>query len=244
MIMDIATIVWKEMKEILQPEKKMKGGIRAVLIFALVFGVLMPLQGGTKWVTDSLTLIQWAWLPFLLSSNLSADLISGETERHSIETLLASRISDKALYLGKLSSAIVYGWGMTLMCSLIGLITVNIANWSGKILFYPPTILAGLVVITFLVAVLASSLGVLVSMHSPTVKQAQQTFSVAFLIFFIPLFMVQYIPEAWKTAMKDAFVAADWKTIIILVLIGVCVLDVVFVATGLIRFKRHKLLLN
>jgi len=242
MIQDIFTIIWKELKEIIQLRGKIKGGLTGILIFACVFGILMPLQAGKEWVTEPIVLLPWAWLPFILCSGIVADCFAGEKERHSLETLLASRLSDTAILFGKLFSTILYGWGLTLICSFLGLITVNIAYGKEGVLFYPTNILVGLVLVTFLVATLASSLGVLVSMKAKTVRQAQQIFSISFIVLFIPLFGIQYLPDSWKIAMRDMFVAADWQSIAIWALLGLALIDAILIMIGAAQFKRKQLI--
>ena len=63
-----------------------------------------------------------------------ADSFAGERERHTLETLLASRLSDRAILFGKIAACIAYGWLMAMLCVLVGTITENVSHWEGQVL--------------------------------------------------------------------------------------------------------------
>jgi ABC-type Na+ efflux pump permease subunit len=67
---------------------------------------------------------------------VAPDTFAGERERHTLETLLASRLSDQAILIGKLAACTSYGWLLTIITIVVGVITINAANWSGHVLFY------------------------------------------------------------------------------------------------------------
>src|SRR5512145_268876 len=138
MIGDMLTVLWKEIRELpFMTGGGFRGGKFGMLIFLFVFGIYMPLQTGPKWVTSPVSLLYWVWVPFLLVSSVIADSFAGERERHTLETLLASRLSDRAVLFGKLSAGIAYGWGITTFCMLMGLIALNIVYGRDGLLLYP-----------------------------------------------------------------------------------------------------------
>ncbi len=244
MINDILAVIWKEFHELPYVRTGMRGGRLGLLVFAAVFGIFLPLQTGRDWVESPISLVYWAWVPFLLVSGVIADSIAGERERHTLETLLASRLSDSAILFGKIGASIAYGWGLTLGCVLVGLVTVNIAHGQGQLLIYPPLIGLGVILTSFLISGLASGLGVLVSLRSPTVRQAQQTFSFAYLLLLIPLFAFPVLPAEWQFRVIQALQGTDFTTLAAVALGIVAVLDIGLVAAGLARFKRARLLLD
>ena len=61
---------------------------------------------------------------------------AGERERHTLGTLLASRLPDHAILLGKVAVAVGYAWVMTLMLLLVSLVVVNVTPWDGQVLLY------------------------------------------------------------------------------------------------------------
>ena len=244
MISDITTIIWKESHEFISMRPGLRGGWTGLLIILAVFGILIPLQSGIDWLSAPTTILMWAWLPFILVNSVVADSFAGERERHTLETLLASRLSDKAILVGKICSAIVYGWGITLIGILVALLTVNISNWSGKFLFFPPLIGLAILFLSFLVAWLAAGLGVMVSLRASSVRQAQQTLSVAFLVLFIPLLLLPLLPEELREAVQGALTGVDIQMVIISVTIVLVILDLVLFGIAFHRFKRDQLILS
>ena len=72
------------------------GGIRSgilpmVIVPLGLLGVMLPWQMGRAWIESPLSLAVWAWMPLMLMAGLIADSFAGERERHTLETLLASR---------------------------------------------------------------------------------------------------------------------------------------------------------
>jgi ABC-2 type transport system permease protein len=248
MIGDIWTIIWKEAKEILFQRGNLRGGWFGLLIFIGVFGIFMPLQSGPSWVESPIGLLYWSWVPFLLVSGVVADSFAGERERHTLETLLASRLSDRAILFGKLGAAIAYGWGFTLVSVLIGLVTINLAYGQGGLLMYPAPIGLGILALSFLIAALAAGLGVLVSLRAATVRQAQQIFSVAFFLLFIPLFAIPMLPETWRAQAINWFMQNSGRITIgtvVLAIAGVLILiDIALVIAAMARFQRARLIID
>jgi ABC-2 type transport system permease protein len=242
MIKDVITIIWKELRELLFHRGRFRGGWLGMIFFIAIFGILMPLQTGPDWVKSPIGLIYWAWVPFLLVSGVVADSFAGERERHTLETLLASRLSDRSILLGKMATSILYGWGLTMISVLLGLITLNIVYAKDHLLLYPTMIFIGIIVLSFLVATLSSALGVLVSLRASTVRQAQQTFSIAFFILFIPIFLIPLLPEIWKIKMMSYLLGLNIGALIILIVFLVIVLNVALISLSMARFKRAKMI--
>lgn len=244
MFRDMKTVIGKELKEIFGRRDRVKGGRTGMLIFVVVFGVVLPLQNGAEWIRSPLVLLYWSWIPFLLASGVVADSFAGERERHTLETLLASRLPDRAILAGKIGAAVAYAWGLTLASVLLGAVAVNVAYGRGGLLFYPPAVAAGIVGLTFLVALLASGLGVLVSLRAATVRQAQQTFSVAFLMLFVPFFLLPLLPAPVKARLMAAAARADALTAALAAVLFLVLADIVVLAVADTRFRRNRLLLD
>ena len=244
MFHDLTTVIWKETKEILGQKGRFKGGKTGLLIFLAVFGIFMPLQNGPEWIRSPLVMIYWAWVPFLLASGVVADSFAGERERHTLETLLASRLPDRAILAGKIGAAVLYAWGLTLTCVLAGAVAINIVHGRGRVLFYAAPVAAGIFSLTFLVALLASGLGVLVSLRAATVRQAQQAFSVAFLLIFIPLFVLPMLPAPVKAGLLAAVSKLDALTAALAVVLVLAAADTAILLLADARFRRSRLILD
>ena len=135
MISDILTVIWKEAKEYTQQRGSSRGTALMIVVPLLILGIVMPLQFGKAWIQSPVSLIAWAWIPLLLAIQIIADSIAGERERHTLETLLASRLSDTAILLGKLFASMLYALVMTFLIIITGIITVNLRFFGGGIIF-------------------------------------------------------------------------------------------------------------
>lgn len=244
MIKDTLTIIKKEWREILLQSPGLRGGRLGLLVFIGVFGIFLPLQSGREWLSSPANLFIWGWVPFLMVSGVVADSFAGERERHTLETLLASRLSDRSILAGKILAALGYGWGITLVSLLVALLTINIAYGHGELLLFPWKIGLAILLISLLVASLAAGLGVLISLRAATVRQAQQTFSLAFFALFIPLFLLPMLPEAWRLRLTQAMAQANVDLIVLAAMLVLLLVDLALFALASARFQRTRLILD
>jgi ABC-2 type transport system permease protein len=234
-IEDIRTVMWKEWREI------GRGGLRNRVfpfIFLLIFGaVLLPgalLSTGGDW---SVALIYLIWLPFIFSANIIADSVAGERERHTLETLLASRLPDRAILLGKMLVTILYAWGMTLLGVALAIAVVNLN--SSTVVLFPADILVGLVALSLLASVFISALGVLISLKARTSREAQQIIGISSLIIpFGALLVVPLLPPGAQSFVLGSGVDG----IMVLTGTALLVLGVLLTVVALSQFKRTKLM--
>lgn len=153
------------------------------VVVVIVFGIFAPLVAGRLWLDYPIVQWLWSWLPLAMSAGMIADTFAGERERDTLEALLASRLPDRAIVLGKVAAVTVYGWAITLTCWLAGWLSVRLADDAAFAAAGPDLafILAWPVVLTALSACLVACIGVLISLRAPSVRQAQQLMSVAML---------------------------------------------------------------
>ncbi len=244
MIADIFTILWKEFKEMFSQRPNLRGGWVGIIIFVVVFGIFLPAETGPEWVTSSITLVYWAWVPFMMVSSVVADSFAGERERHTLETLLASRLSDRSILYGKLMASIGYGWGLTIASVLLGLITVNLVHGHGRLLFFPAWLGLSILGVSFLISSFAACLGVLISLRASTVRQAQQTLS---LVTFIPLvlvFLLPLLPIELKAALGEMLAHASASVLLMIGFIFLLLLDGALLLAAMARFQRSRLILD
>jgi ABC-2 type transport system permease protein len=245
MITDIWTIVWKEWKELLFLRASLRAGWLGIFMIFIVFGVFMPLQMGRAWVESPLALFYWLWVPLFLVSSVVADSFAGERERRTLEALLSTRLPDRAILFGKLIAAIGYGWGITLICLFLGIVTVNLRYPNGELLIYPPEIGFGIVMLSLLSAGFIASAGVLISLRASSVRQAQQTMSIAImLLIFVPIFGAQALPGEWRKRLAEALMNVDATRIMFIVMATLIVLIFGLLAVAMARFKRARLILD
>lgn len=245
MIADVVTVMWKDWKELLRQGGSPRRGWVSLAIVVGAFGIFMPLQFGRGWVETPAMLIYWAWVPLFLVGGSVADSFAGERERHTLETLLASRLSDRAILFGKFGAGVAYGWGLTMVSLIVGLVTVNVAYGRGELLLYAAPIFLGAVGVSLLGSGLVASIGVLISLRAPTVQQAMQRLSLGVMVVvFTPLLLSQVLPLDVRLRLGEALQAVD--TIGVLVIAGAILigLNAVFLSAAMARFRRARLILD
>jgi ABC-2 type transport system permease protein len=233
---DIWTMVWKEWKDFLW-----SGGrsdlLRPLLNIA-VLGIILPLAFNQGWIDlDAAPILIILSTPFMFVILLIGDAIAGERERHTLETLLASRISDRAILLGKVLVTVGYNWGMTVFCLLLGAVVVSLSQ--GQWVFYAPINLFAVVLVLCLLTIfLAASGGVLISLKSVTVRQASQTMVLGVILLGLAVSMVVRLLPASVTASLTT-------SQMVLIIMGILVvLDTILLAASLVSFQRSRLILG
>ncbi|WP_250123656.1 ABC transporter permease subunit [Chroococcidiopsis sp. CCMEE 29] len=245
MITDICTVLWKEWRELLFQRGSLRSIMLSLLPSVVLFGVLLPSQVGHFWVESPLLLGLWGWLPTLPVTAVIADAFAGERERHTLETLLASPLSEQAILFGKVGAVVGYGWGLTLLILLVGLVTVNVVDSNGELLLYPLHITLGGVVLGLLTATLAASAGVLVSLRSATVRQAAQQLAFASIaLTWIPIFGFSLLPSQVQTSLSESVMNANATQLFLIVVLVLAVLDAGLLLVAMARFGRSRLILD
>ena len=249
MIHDIVTVAQKELKEILLVRSmgriNQRGGWLNLVLIMGVFGIFLPLNSGPDWIDSPGTLFLWAWVPLFLVTGVTADSFAGERERHTLETLLASRLPDEAILMGKVMAAVLYGWGLALISVVLGVITINVAFWEGQVRMYPPEFALGGLALGLLGAGLAATAGVLVSLRSGSVRQAAQTMSLAIMVLlFVPVFGLQALPDETTARLMEALARLNMSQVVVGILALLLVIDAALLGAAMARFKRARLILD
>ena len=243
MIQDTWTVMRKELQELFEASKG-AGSLLRLLIWVAILGVFLPLQTGAAWLSTPATLFTWTWFPLFVVSSVIAGAFAGERERHTLETLLATRLPDRAILFGKIGAGVAYGWGLTLVSILLSGLVVKIA-FNPTRGFFPLLILVGGITLSLLGALLASGLGVLISLRAPTARQAQQTLSFAMmLLFFIPVFGLQALPKSVQAQVAQVLTAGltpGTLALAIGVLLGI---SGGLLGVAMARFRRDQLILD
>jgi ABC-2 type transport system permease protein len=247
MLGDIWAITLKEWKMLfLRRGNRRNSGWYSIIVAIGLIGVYMPVLTKQAWITDPSAMIMWGWMPIFWSLGIITSAIAGEREAHTLETLLASRLSDSAILIGKMMAAVLYGWGLMFISVMVGVVVVNVAFIDGPFQFYAwKPFLAGQAVV-FLIAVLFSALGVMVSLKAPTARQAYQRLSIAMLVLYIgPMMIFSFLPEEFTAQLINRFngVALNWNILVPAALALLLLLDVTLFLIVRGMFQRTKLIL-
>ena len=106
---DILTVARKELREIVGGGSGRKGLFRE-LFFVFLFGVFFPLSQSAAWRSGAVPTVFVFMIPLFLAGPYIADTFAGERERKTLETLLATRLPDSSIYLGKILAVCGYAW--------------------------------------------------------------------------------------------------------------------------------------
>jgi ABC-2 type transport system permease protein len=241
---DVQVVVWKEWRELLRMSGTKRSAIARHIFSVGIIGVIWPWQFGLPFVHSPLAVVLAAVTALMYIAGAAPDAFAGERERHTLETLLASRLPDTAILLGKILALIQYGCVAAAIMLLVGLITVNVVHGDGQLLMFEPQQLLMIVLFTPLAAGLMASVGVHISLRAKTVKQAQQTLSTAVLILlFLPVIAFPSIPESWKAALADLARGERTVTIAVSLATGMVLIQAMLFMLAAVRFKRGRLIL-
>jgi ABC-2 type transport system permease protein len=245
MIRDIAIVARKEWLEIFDQLLRFKRGGWSILLVIGFLGVVSPLQMGTSWLSSPLMFFYWPLLTTSMTSTLIADAIAGERERHTLETLLATRLSDTAIIVGKIVAAVLYGAAFAAINLLIGWAVVNLRFGDGALLGIPWIRLAALFALIGAGSTFISGVGVFVSLKAATVRQAQQTFGVILLLLMMtPVLFVQFVAPDLQARVLTSAAALGVETIALRAAGVLALLALAINAVAIRRFKRGKLALD
>lgn len=248
MFRDILTVMWKERKGVLRYQGSRTRAMLSLLVPVVMLGIYLPLQIGRALVEGPWSLLASVFIPMMTVGMIIPDSFAGERERHTLGTLLASRLPDRAILFGKVAVGVGYAWGTTLMLLLVSLVMVNVAHWDGQVLLYTPIMALANLALSLLMAGLVAGLGILISLRAATVQGAQQTLMTAtlfplVLLQMIPLLLLNVVPDG-RARLRGLVAAANPTQIILIVMAALVVLDLGLLMAALARFKRARLTLD
>ena len=236
---DVLAVASKEWRELVG--QRGFRGKTGIVLFLAAFGIILPLQAGRAWITSPSLAIAWSWVPMFLVSTVIADAFAGERERHTLETLLATRLSDNAILFGKIVAAIGYAGAMTIASLLLAEVAVNLATWHDGLVLYRPKTFLTMCALGAGGSVFVAAVGVLISLRAPTVRQAQQALGGTIVVLlFLPWVAVRLVPVEWK---RTAIAAAPSTSQLAVIGVGALVLlDIGALAFAMRRFRRNRLI--
>lgn len=256
MIQDILTVMWKERREQANQETSRRDRIIGWLMPIMSLGIATvypPLIAGPKWVTSPLVLFVTLVVPLMVVGMGVVDAFAGERERHTLESLLATRLPDRAILFGKIAGPVVLALQFTVGLHLAALVALNLAHWQGFVLVYPLPMVGAILALATLVALASSALGVLISLKAETVRQATQRMMTASLapgmgIGLALVAIAKVAPASWREAFERFFKAhvmtADMTQVTVVALGLLLVVDVVLLVGAMYRFRRSRLVVS
>lgn len=267
---DLLTVAHKELREIIGGGGK-RGSMIRELIFVLLFGVFFPLSQAEAWRSGAVPSVFVFMIPLFLAGPYVADTFAGERERKTLETLLATRLPDRSIYLGKILAVCTYAWAITLLIVIASLVALNVSGAGADeaaaraadavtgaaagrgdgeasgLYLYPLPVWIATLVGSFASALLISGIGTFISLRSETVRAAHQAMM-------LPLFILIFggsfgIGALWRALPEETRVSLfQWASGVsaLEAMIGIVTLlvlvDAFLLRLGVRRFRRSRLI--
>ncbi len=243
MIADILTVARKEYKEILRFSGG-RGKAAFQFLFPMLFiGIFMPLQMGEVFLRTPIPVALASFMAMAMVIAFIADSFAGERERGTLESLLATRLSDEAILYGKLLAPAAFSWSLGVGMLLLAALTLNLAGKVEPVAFYSATIFLYGLLFALLTAGLASGVGVLVSLRASSVRQAQQNLGLGLMVlFFIPSFGIPLAPKAWRQPLFEYFRGLDLMAMLAVAAGVLLAADLLVILLARARFRRGRLI--
>ena len=241
MIRDIGPVFWKEWRELLRAgpgheRGSIAFGVAVLALGAWSAGVIVAGPFGVSWGAVNLS----GFLAALTAASVAGDSFAGERERRTLETLLASCLSDAGIFVGKIAAAVSYAWGASLIFLAAGVATSAVLyGWRGAL---GPAVVLG-AVLSLVLAVLVAGVGVLTSLRASTVRQAQQALMLSLTALGLaPYLAYRFLPVTWKDAIGAWVLRAGLRVFPALAAVLAVAAGAVLWA-GMARFRRERLIL-
>lgn len=162
-----------------------------VLAVVVAFGVLVPWYKGFGFL-DPRIIAAYACLALLFVAPASADLAALYTEK-----------APPAAVLARMGLIVAYGWGITVLILITGLVTMNLGNRRGGFVTPPWRFLSALLVFSLIASfAIAALCAVLARRFSGSgVKAILRTGFLVLLLLFV--FGARFLPESWQLEVLD-----------------------------------------
>ena len=207
--MALGTVIWKEWRETVAQFIANRMRLMAYIAIAAYFAFVLPTIFEAQWLSSQ-ALVFWILLPTTLVLPLAADTFAGERERHSLETLLALPIDVRSLLFGKLFVIIGCAWGFTQVIIGLSIISANLLDDTAGWHSYSSDVWIAGVVLSLAATIFLAGLGVFVSMHMSSVKQAQMLLGLIVVGLMVTgALVISLIPE--QSTMQQNIRAFSWE---------------------------------
>ncbi len=220
-----------------------------LLLFSIIFGIILTLVAGAAWPARLLAVLIWAWLPLFLLVGDVADTFAGERERHTLEMLLASRLSEEVIVLGKVLAVTAYGWLYMLLSAFFALLVAAFVYGFESLALL--SLGQSIVVIGFALAVswFFGTVGVIVSMRASSRHHARQVLGSGMLVILILLLVTPSLFAAfgWHAPydrLTGIAVGSDIYTFLALAALGLLAINGGLLVLLCCRFRRTRVMLK
>ena len=228
---DAWTVTRKELTEIFGDPLARRGALVQSLMLIIGLGILTPRAMMPLWIAGSpQAILLFLVLPSIIAGSISADAFAGERERRTLETLLATPLSDGAIVFGKAGAALIAALATSLVALLCAVVTVNVKAHAASVFVPDVAIWAGVGLGAFATSCMTTAAAIAMSLRIPVARSVQQ---MASLMFVLPILLVGTLSESLGFTFT-------WPHVFALIAAGL-VLGVGGLAAAARRFHRDRL---
>jgi ABC-2 type transport system permease protein len=230
--------MWKERKGLMR-FRGSKSRFWLSILSPVLLATVVPWQWGPEWVEQVPALVLAFVMAIALVGLTIPDSFAGERERDTLETLLASRLPDRAILLGKVGVCVTFSFCATVIVLFLSLLSTNIAHWQGHVILYTLPIGLGSLGLSLLASTLVAGAGVLVSLRSDSAQEAAQRLMAFFLV---PPVVLQVGAMVFMDRLGDLIDSVNGPRALLITLAVLVLLNVVIYLIVFLRFRRSRLI--
>ena len=170
-------VLRKELLEILGNRDSLRGPLVQGGIVFLLAGVIVP-RSASMWSDPVAPILLFQLFPAAIASMIAADAFAGERERRTLETVLATPVTEMAIFMGKTLCAVSLGLFVSMVTLTSALIVASLHLGQTPL---SAARVASVIVGSFSASLLTSSVAVAISSRVDVARSAQQIASMAAL---------------------------------------------------------------
>lgn len=228
---DAWIVTVKELIEMVSDRSSRRGLLVQAILVTVGLGILVPHSTAALWLAGSPdAILLFLLLPPVVAGALGADAFAGERERRTLETLLATPLSDRAVVAGKAIAALTAAAAVSVASLIAAVITVNVVAAPPAMFVPSGAVCAGALCGAIASSCVTTAMAIGLSLRMPVVRAVQQIVSLGFVV-----------PVAIGAALAErAGFAFTWPHVFELELLAVAV-GLAGLAATAARFHRDRL---
>lgn len=207
----------KEMREVTGDRGSFRGALVQAVITVAITGILVPATDGSIWQSTTTSTMLFVVFPSTLAASMAADSFAGESERGTLETLLATPLTDGGIFLGKVGSAAFFAVLVSLISLSTGLMVARMRGLTPD--HFPVDVVMGVLAGICAGALLIAGLVASISLKIKVARSAQQVGSfLSFALAFAAIYCLRRLVPVidWRVVVRSIGVVYGMATCSIL----------------------------
>jgi ABC-type Na+ efflux pump permease subunit len=194
-----------------------------VLSLILVLTSIVPSANGPedRLAATMIALLLTAGLtPLTVATGIAAGQFAGEQEKGNLAPLLASPVSNRAIFGGKVLGAVLPALLYSAIAIVSYLIEIAILIGPVKLTLLPPALALSMIALVPAVAIFAATIAAVISSRVRTYQAAQSIAGLLLIPIFVPFYILAFLLQSWGPLAVLGGVVVVLALDLILVLVG------------------------